>query len=53
MIHQRATPMTHAVDGRRFIVITAVGHVLYQTTRSDYVIAFVLPKSTTAGRRHD
>lgn len=38
----QATPMTYAVDGRQYVVISAGGHGNLGTTFGDYVVAFGL-----------
>jgi quinoprotein glucose dehydrogenase len=40
----QATPMTYVANGRQYLVLVAGGHVLYQSTPGDYVIAFALPQ---------
>lgn len=42
----QATPMSHEVGGRQYVVIAAGGHAKLGTTRGDYVLAFALaPRS--------
>lgn len=39
-----ANPMTYSIDGRQYVVITAGGHAVFQSTPGDYVIAYTLKK---------
>ncbi len=39
-----AIPVTYEVDGRQYVVIPAGGHTMYQSTTSDAVVAFGLPR---------
>jgi len=39
----QATPMTYAVGGRQYVLISAGGHQKFWTTMGDYVLAFALP----------
>ena len=39
----QATPMTYAVNGRQFVVVTAGGHPPLGTRRGDHLVAFALP----------
>jgi quinoprotein glucose dehydrogenase len=40
----QSIPMTYVANGRQYVVLSAGGHVLYQNTPGDYVIAFALPR---------
>jgi len=40
-----ATPMTYAVEGKQFVVITAGGHGKWGLEQGDFVMAFALPES--------
>ncbi len=39
----QATPMTYAIDGKQYVVISAGGHGKLGTKQGDYVVAFALP----------
>lgn len=39
----QATQMTHAVNGRQYVVIAAGGHGSFGTKLGDHVIAYALP----------
>ncbi|WP_213989410.1 glucose/quinate/shikimate family membrane-bound PQQ-dependent dehydrogenase [Sodalis sp. dw_96] len=39
----QATPMTYAVNGKQFVVISAGGHGSFGTKLGDYIIAYALP----------
>jgi quinoprotein glucose dehydrogenase len=40
----QSSPMTYAIGGRQYVVLTAGGHGMMGTRKGDYVIAFALPK---------
>lgn len=40
----QATPMSYVFNGRQYVVIAAGGHGGLDTTRSDHVVAFALPR---------
>ena len=44
----QSIPMTYVANGRQYVVLSAGGHVLYQNTPGDYVIAFALPQHTAS-----
>jgi quinoprotein glucose dehydrogenase len=46
----QSIPMTYVADGRQYVVLSAGGHVLYQNTPGDYVVAFALPASSVRRR---
>ena len=39
----QSSPMTYALGGRQYVVLTAGGHGMMGTRKGDYVIAFTLP----------
>ena len=39
----QATPITHSMGGKQYVVIAAGGHGKLGTRQGDYVIAFTLP----------
>jgi quinoprotein glucose dehydrogenase len=40
----QSSPMTYAIGGRQYVVLTAGGHGMMGTKKGDYVIAFALPQ---------
>ncbi len=39
----QSSPMTYAIGGRQYVVLTAGGHGMMGTRKGDYVMAFSLP----------
>jgi quinoprotein glucose dehydrogenase len=50
-VASNATPMTYAVGGRQYVVISAGGHGFMGTGKNDTVIAFALPEDVEVKRQ--